>query len=294
MLTQDELQLYQRRGWVVLPDFLGRDLDMHVNDLEQIFPTPQAYWADPTRFTTLQGGQFDSVRTIPTGVSSLDHLPVDRRIRNIAEQVTESSDLRLLRGGYQSKFTDAADFDQILHLDYTNHTLAVLPDEPSSTMVGFFLYFTDVTRDTGPTMAVSREHTGHLRITDTHLSREEWPEIYEHEEPLVCTAGSLLVYDYRTLHRGSALRGTAANRLSLSFAYGVAAPWHGFYSWPNRADEPAVRQFVAELAPDERTLIGFPSLNDPYWTPRTIDAVSRRYPGFDGEPYRADLSYDAN
>jgi Phytanoyl-CoA dioxygenase (PhyH) len=289
MLTANELEIYRCRGWVILPDFAATDLDALLGDLTQIFPAPDEYWSDPSRFPELRGGQFDSVRTIPTGRSRLDLLPFDRRIRDIAEQVTGSSDLRLMRGGYQSKFSGAADFEQILHLDYTNHSLVVLPDEPASTMVGFFVYFTDVTAETGPTMAVSRAYSGALRITDTHLRRDEWPEMYEHEEPLLCRAGSLLAYDYRTLHRGSSLSGPAANRLTLSFAYGIASPWHGFYSWPNRADEPTVRKLIALLDPDERTVLGFPPPGDQYWTPDTIDGVSRRYPGFDGSPYHAAL-----
>jgi hypothetical protein len=194
MLTQDDLERYERRGWVLLPEFLvAEELDQSLRDLERVFPTPAAYWDDPTRYRELQGGQFDSVRTIPTGIPALDRLPVERRIRSIAEQVTGSQDLRLMRGGYQSKFTGAAEFDQILHLDYTNHTLVVLPDDRASAMVGFFVYFTDVTSDTGPTMAVSRELTRRLHITDTHLERAGWPEIYGHEEPLLCEAGTLLV-----------------------------------------------------------------------------------------------------
>ncbi|MDG4793690.1 phytanoyl-CoA dioxygenase family protein [Micromonospora sp. WMMD1082] len=289
MLTAEQMDTYRSHGWLIIPDFFSPDLEQIVADLLQIFPAPHDYWADPSRYPELQGGQFDSVRTIPTGVPLLDGLPFDHRVRDIAVQVTESNDLRLMRGGYQSKFTAAADFEQILHLDYTNHTLVVLPDEERSAMVGFFAYFTDVTTDTGPTMAVSRTHCGQLRITDTHLERDRWPQIYEHEEPLLCKAGSLLVYDYRTLHRGSALHGQSANRLTLSFAYGVAAPWHGFYSWPNRADEPAVRQLIAALTPDERVLLGFPAVGNPYWTPATIEAVGRRYPGFDGTPYRQAL-----
>jgi hypothetical protein len=288
LLTVDQYDTYRHQGWVVLPGFFADELNSVLADLLLLFPDAKEYWADPSRFTELQGDQFDSVRTIPTGVPLLDRLPFDRRIRDIAEQVTESEQLRLMRGGYQAKFTGAANFDQILHLDYTNHTLVVLPDEPRSAMVGFFAYFTDVTTDSGPTMVVSRASSGSLRITDTHLERDAWPDIYAREEPLLCSAGSLLVYDYRTLHRGSALRGAAAHRLNLSFAYGIPASWHGFYSWPNRADEPLVRQLIATLAPDERVLLGFPSVGDPYWTPDTISAVATRYPGFDPAPYRGD------
>jgi hypothetical protein len=286
MMTADELVRYRTHGWVVLPDFFGSELPHLIDDLAQIFPSPADYWADPQSYPGLQGGQFDSVRTIPTGISSPDRLPFDKRIQLIARDVTESANLRLMRGGYQAKFAGAADFDQILHLDYTNHSLVVLPTQPASSMVGFFAYFTDVTVENGPTMVVSQTRTAHIGITDTHLSREQWPEVYESEEPITCRAGALLVYDYRTLHRGTALRKPTSSRLTLSFAYGVDAPWHGFYSWPNRADEPAVRDMIVSLDPSDRALLGFPAVGDPYWTPETIDGVCRRFPGFDGSPYR--------
>jgi hypothetical protein len=285
MLTPAQLELYRRQGWVLLPEFLAADLEPLTGDLMRIFPHDDQYWANPDGFPELRGGQFDSVRTIPTGIPRLDLLPFDERFCGIARQLTGCADLRLMRGGYQAKFTDAADFDQILHLDYTNHTLVVLPKGEASTMVGFFAYFSEVTPESGPTMAVSREHTKHLHIADTHLSREAWPHVYEHEGPVLCGPGALLVYDYRTFHRGSALKGATAARLTLSFAYGVAAAWHGFYSWPNRADEPAVRELIVSLSPRERRLIGFPRLGDPYWTAETIEGVTRRYPGFDGAPY---------
>jgi phytanoyl-CoA dioxygenase PhyH len=287
VLTAEQYDTYRQRGWVLLPGFFADNLDDVRQELLLLFPAPEEYWADPERFPELRGGQFDSVRTIPTGVPLLDRLSFDPKVTAIARQVTGSADLRLMRGGYQAKFTGAADFDQILHLDYTNHSLVVLPDGAHSTMVGFFAYFTDVTRETGPTMVVSRAHCAHLKVTDTHLDRESWPEVYWHEEPLLCQAGSLLVYDYRTPHRGTSLQGAVAHRLTLSFAYGVHAPWHGFYSWPNRADEPLVRQLVASLAPHERTLLGFPPVGDPYWNPVTLSAVAARYPGFDAAPYRA-------
>lgn len=285
MLTLSELAIFRRQGWILLPGFLDADLDALVADLNEVFPAPELYWAEPDRFADLRGGQFDSVRTIPTGLPRLDLLLFQERFRTLAEQLIGSTDLRLMRGGYQAKFTAAADFDQILHLDYTNHTLTVLPPSEESTMIGFFAYFSKVTPESGPTMVVSRQHAEHLRITDTHLSRDEWSEIYAHEEPVLCEPGALLVYDYRTLHRGTALTGDKASRLTLSFAYGAAAPWHGFYSWPNRADEPDVRRLIALLSPRERTLLGFPPPGDPYWTAETIQAVARRYPGFDGAPY---------
>jgi hypothetical protein len=286
MLSDGELATYLHDGWVLLAGFFAEELDVLLAELTRVFPSPDEYWSSPADFPSLRGGQFDSVRTIPTGQPGLDRLPFVPRLRAIAEQVTEASGLRLLRGGYQAKFSGAADFDQVLHLDYTNHSLAVPPDGHASSLVGFIVYLTDVAADTGPTMVVSRRHTAHLDITETHLDRARRPEVYARERPVLCRAGALLAYDYRTYHRGTALRDPRGHRLNLSFAYGVATPWHGFYSWPNRADEASVRQLVAALDPGERALLGFPQPGDPYWTERTLDAVARRYPGFDAQPYR--------
>ena len=286
MLTNEELEHYRDHGWVVQPNFVGAELPAVLDDLRRIFPTSEEYWAAPDRFPELRGGQFDSVRTIPTGVARLDRLPFDPRVRAIAEQVTRATDLRLMRGGYQSKFTGAADFDQILHLDYTNHTLVVLPDEPVSTMVGFFAYFTDVTEQTGPTMAVSRSHARHLTITDTHLERDAWPEIYVHERALLCPAGALLVYDYRLLHRGSALTGAGAEPDQPELRFRRRGSVARFLRLAQPGRRAGGRALIADLAPDERALLGFPPLRDTYWTDATIDAVSRRYPGFDPAPYR--------
>ena len=120
--------------------------------------------------------------------------------------------------------------------------------------------------------------------------RDRWGEIYEQEQPVVCKPGTLLVYDYRTFHRGSRLRGARSHRLTLSFAYGITAPWHGFVSWPNRAEEPVVRDLVASLSPRERELLGFPPAGHKYWTEETIEGLARRYPGTDASPYLAMLT----
>ena len=182
MLTTDELKLYRRQGWVILPDFAAADLEPILDDLMQIFPSPEAYWADPTLYPELQGGQFDSVRTIPTGVPRLDRLPFHRLVRDIAEQVTESSDLRLMRGGYQSKFSGAADFDQILHLDYTNHTLVVLQDADVSTMVGFLAVEGHQVKGVLLTISPSSFMAARLLLRDAGVKVER-PERSEDERP---------------------------------------------------------------------------------------------------------------
>jgi hypothetical protein len=285
VLNNQQREAYTQDGWTVIPNILGEEFMSVEAEASKLFPAVEEYWRNPNQYPELRGGQFDSVRTIPTGNPVLDRLAFAETFRSIAKQVTGTDDLQLMRGGYQAKFAGAADFDQILHRDYGNHTLVVPHDGPQSTMVGFFVYFTNVTAGDGPTMAVRRDRVEHINIAQTHLERAQWPEIYALEEPILCDAGSLLVYDYRTFHRGSSLTAPHAHRLSFSFAYGTKAPWHGFYSWPNRAEEDEVRSMVANLDARERELIGFPPVGDAYWTAETVQAVSCRYPGADMSSY---------
>jgi hypothetical protein len=42
---------------------------------------------------------------------------------------------------------------------------------------------------------------------------------------------------------------------------------------------------LVRLTPDQRSMIGFPSIGDGYWTPETIEGVHRRYPDMDLAPY---------
>ena len=45
--------------------------------------------------------------------------------------------------------------------------------------------------------------------------------------------------------------------------------------------------FCKELDPFQRSVLGFPPINSPYWTNQTIDLVERRYGGMmDMEPYK--------
>ena len=43
------------------------------------------------------------------------------------------------------------------------------------------------------------------------------------------------------------------------------------------------------ITPAQRTVVGFPSVESDYWTPTTIAAVSKRYPGIDWAEYKARL-----
>ena len=175
----------------------------------------------------------------PFSDSYLNHLIFDPKILSLTEETLEIHDFVLLRAHLQAKFAGAANYDQPLHRDYGNHTLAVPGQQGEYRQLGFFLYLSDVTEDLGPTHLVSKKRCKDLPTGYTHFFRDaesatsrhfykKAPELYEVEVPAVGPAGSLLVFELDTLHRSSIITAASGVRLTLGFGYGGSRPWQGY------------------------------------------------------------------
>ena len=275
---------FQRDGWVLVPDAVEKKLiDDAREALRTFYPSYDELDRSPDDYPWVTDGQFGGLRLWPVDDLSLDLLPLNEVIVTIAESLAGSTDLRLLRAGYQVKYGGTVDYTQVLHFDYPNHSLVVPSDND---IIGFFLYLSDVTAEVGPTMLVSDTVRGPLLADRTHLwSTDDGPEIYAAEQAAIGPAGSLLAYRSTTYHRGSAMTAPRGVRLTLGFSYGRPAPWTGFQSFPRLGEEPGLIQAVAASTPRQRALLGFPPPGDPYWTPESLAAVARRYPGFNPSDY---------
>ena len=122
---------------------------------------------------------------------------------DIAEWLLETRDIRVYQAAVTAKYSDAApDYEQLLHVDYANHTLVVPRTDVGYQHLTTFIYLTDVTPSTGATRIVSREHTTGIPIERTYLHLEEYADLYALEEPASGPAGSVLVYRPDVFHRG--------------------------------------------------------------------------------------------
>lgn len=270
-------------GWVLIRDAVDVDTVKAVQErLQGVFPTEDEFRAAPDRYPWASDGQFGGLRLWPIDDRTLDLLPLDMRVVAVAEHLLQASDIRLRRAGYQAKYAGTVDFTQVLHYDYQNHRLVV---PAGNDIVGFFLYLSDVSEDLGPTMLVSDLVSGPVAPDKTHLSRDDEPQLYEHERSGAGPAGSLLAYRSTTYHRGSAIVAQSGVRLTLGFAYGRPAPWTGYVSFPRLGEERGLINAVVAASPRQREILGFPGVGNPFWTPDTAAAVARRYPGFDPAPY---------
>jgi ectoine hydroxylase-related dioxygenase (phytanoyl-CoA dioxygenase family) len=274
---------FASHGWTLVPDVIDAATVKEVQDaLNRVYPTEDQLRAEPAAHSWVADGQFGGLRLWPLDDLLLDLLPVDHRIVAVVQQLMGTTQIQLLRAGYQAKYAGTADFDQVLHYDYPNHSLVVPnPDD----VVGFFLYLSDVTEDLGPTVLVSDLVRGPITPEMTHPTPQDRPDLYAQARPAVGSAGSLLVYRSTTYHRGSAMTASAGVRLTLGFSYAQPAPWRGFLSFPRLGEESGLIRFMAAASPRQRELIGFPEVSDPYWTKETLEWTSRRFPGFDRRPY---------
>lgn len=274
-------QHFAGHGWVLVPDACGPEVvAAAVGELDHWYPSGAAYAAHPDGFPDLAGGPFAGLRLWPTGAPVLDDLVVAEPFVALARHLIGSDGVRLLRAGFQAKYTGAADYEQVLHYDYPNHSLVVpAPND----VIGFFLYLSDIDEASGATRLVSAAAADGVAPDETHLAAGH-PR-YAQEVAAVGLAGSLLVYRSTTYHRGTAMSAPGGRRLTATFAFGRAEAWTGWASWPRLGEDEGLVAFIERAGPDVLPLLGFPGPADPYWTDTNATLVARRYPGLDLDRY---------
>jgi hypothetical protein len=286
---------YKRRwddaGWCVIEGVIPpADLEAAQRALPAVFPTADEFAdnVDPERnapFFTERGAprvQF------PFESGALNRVALHDAMIDIAETLLETDDIRVYQAAVTAKYADAApDYEQLLHVDYANHTLVVPRTDTGYQHLETFIYLTDVTPSTGATRIVSREHTSDIPIERTYLHLEEYAHLYAREEPASGPAGSVLAYRPDVFHRGVPLSTPRAARFFLPVAFKPArTDWIGYHAFPARAEDMAWHRFMRHATLRQLTLLGFPMPGDAYWTAETLAGVSARYPSLDMTPWR--------
>ncbi len=297
MTTVDATSLaeYKRRwdtdGWCVIENVVPPELLAAAQAaLPAVYPTADEFAdnVDPERnapFFTERGAprvQF------PFESGALNRLALSDEIVDIAERMLEVDEIRVYQAGLNAKYSNAApDYEQLLHMDYANHTLVVPRTDAGYQHVTMFVYLTDITPETGATRIVNREYTTGVPIERTYLHLEEYADVYAHEVAASGSAGSVLVYRPDVFHRGVPMTAPRTARFMMPVAFKPAGTeWIGFHAFPTRGEDMAWHRFMRKATLRQLTLLGFPKPGDPYWTPETLAGVAARYPALDMSPWR--------
>ena len=292
---------FDEHGWVLVPGLVPTpDIDAALPQLFRLYPTPEEVASGERTPRTApflnadvdEGGrrfraqQFSGLRDAPTGDPALDTLALHHRILDLVEALLGTADIRLYQAETFAKYSGAADYEQPLHVDETNHTLVPPRRDGGYRQVQLFLYLSDVTEERGATRVVSRQITSAVPRGDVVLHQAGRVRLDEHEVAAVGPAGSVLAYSADTVHRGAAMTEPGAGRFFFNLAYRPAGiDWVGALPWPRRGIDPAMTGWIEALDLRQLLAVGFPPPGHPYWDEETLAATADRYPNLDLEPF---------
>lgn len=279
------LEEVRERGFALVEGFLTADELRAAQDALRLhFPTPEEYFADPSRHAAYATSQFAGVEEFPYRSWDLNRLAFHPDLVDAAERLLGTSELHLYKVELWAKYAGAVDYDQPLHRDYGSHSLVVPRRDGGYRQITTFVYLSDVTADDAPTRIVPEEHGRDVPFTPLYLQPGAMADV---EVPAIGPAGSLLVYRSDVLHRGSNFARAGRSRFSLLADYQArGTTWGGKMAWPKQAPQRWAK-LIPQCSVRERDLFGFPRPGDAYWNEQTLVDVAARYPGIDMTPYRS-------
>ena len=274
-------------GFAVVPNFLSAaELRAARGGVSSYFPSTKELEATPQRYGFIYDDPENLQVEFPFADDALNDVATHPRIIKIVRGLLGSDKIRLSQSAIWAKYAGLGHYEQGLHLDYQGNTLVVPRDDGDYRQVNMILYYTDVTETLGPTHVVSKTKTGDLPLWPTHRWRKTSPALYEHEQPILAKAGSLLIFSMRTWHRASAMTAPAGVRFSHHFVWRSAAhDFQGYHLYSKHGENEDLQDFLAHAKPEQREVLGFPTIGDAYWTDETLAAVKLRYPEMDLAPY---------
>jgi hypothetical protein len=278
-------------GYVVIQLLDDGEVEAALENIYEYMPPWDAYRGHARWYAETVGSTTNPSATharFPFVGDALNHTTIHPDLVAFAERVIGTERIMLGHGQMQGKYAGTREFEQNLHCDYVNNTLAFPKPDAQIIELPAIMYYTDVTVDLGPTYVVPQDVTRGDPLVPHRRSREEYPDLYDQEIPVVVPAGSVLIYSMNTFHRGSGMRASEGVRFSQNISFKrVDAPWAGQATFQHSGGRPEMDRFLTNASPREREMVGFPPAGDSYWDETTIAGVGARYPGMDMTPYAA-------
>lgn len=289
-ITDTHIAHYREHGYAIIENFLTpAELADIQDEIDRFIPGWLDYAANPHGPKPKGWDQPMNSRRkqrFPFAGDRMNGVTLHPELRRFAAINAGHDDLFCEQGDLTYKCRGhAADMEQQMHLDYSNHTLVYPPAGPKYWQTAYLIYFTDVDEDLAPTAVCSKQHYPERILWPTTYTSEQRTELYDNEVKATVPAGSVLAYSMRTFHRGTAFQKDGA-RIGEFVTYAPKFPWLGIVGWPEQGVHKSFRIWVERASVAERALLGFPAPGDEYWTEETLDGVAARFPEMDLSPYR--------
>jgi hypothetical protein len=273
-------------GFTVVEGFLDWDTLQAAQDaLWELYPRPEAYFADPGAYPRFAKSQFAGLRFFPYPSWALNRVAVYPDLIDAAERFCGTTEIDCYKIELWAKYAGAVDYDQHHHRDYENHTIVVPRADQAMAQMTCFILLSDVTELDGPTKVVPVHKTRHIPIG---VSQTKMGDFFEDEIAVTGPAGSMLIYRTDVFHRGSNFAAEGRSRFVMPIDFKPRGwRWQGKLAWPDQSLRPGWKEAMVRMTPRERDLFGWPPPGDGYWNEQTLADVALRYPGIDLSPYGA-------
>lgn len=309
-ITDLHIDQFMRKGFVVVHDVFTREELAAMQAEADLYYPPYEEWVKRSdeKISVPGNRTFDPrIRAPfsgPTLMRNACHPALVAAAARILDR--EIDDVLLHQSNLSVKYSSdqkqcVTNHEQSLHSDIVSHDIAYPSPERRYWQIEFVIYLDDVPGDEfGPTKAVSWELTTDIPLApyqDLPMPEPggQFNHFYEREEAAIVPAGSILIYSMRTFHRGTKIRVPRSRRRVHFVTFGPGrgdAAWIGYEGqtlWQG-INHPAFKKLLITGTPQERTVLGFPRIDSPYWNEETLRGVKARFPQMDMVPYEVTLA----
>ena len=281
---------WEEEGWCLVEGLFSADEVRAAQAvMPEHFPTAEEFASDldPARNLPFRVDSHSVMPTFPFESSALNRLVLHDTVIDLAQDFLGLHDIRLYQGMLSAKYSRGApDDEQMLHVDYGNHTLVVPRADVGYQHLELFIYLSDVTPETAATRMVSRRLTTDIPTERTYLSPADYDHLYRSEVPASGPAGTVLAYRPDVYHRGVRMTAPDSARFMLHVSYKPTdTDWLGSQAWPGACEGLAWHLFMQQANVRQLTMLGFPEPGHRYWTEETLRGVAARYPLLDMGPW---------
>ena len=294
------IDAWRREGIALVPAaFSAAELAPVLAEYQRLHPLPDsprapAQHADlGPRLGRFDKAQFENFLLFPFAAdNAMNLLPLHPLLVDTARRALGVNDVFMYQCHTWAKFTGETDYAQPFHMDFGNHTLLVPADEHRFGTINFIIYLTDVTRARGALAYVPRSVAHTVQAGDARFPRADvQTKLHAAEQLAEVPAGTLLLYDTATLHRGTNLTEPGGHRYSMTVSYRARDfETMGGNEWARNGDSAPWARLLPATTVEQAAAVGIPRPGHAYWTARTIARTQARYPDWDLTPWRDALT----
>ena len=293
----EHITQWREEGFAIIEDFFRPDeIDPIFSDFERLYShlAPQTESAHelikkpPGALGAMHYKQFQNIDSLPyDGSVAMNLISLHPALIAFAQDLLEVESVHLYQSHTWAKFTGEADYDQMHHCDFGNHTLTVPSDHPSQRSIDFIVYISDVSDDLGALHYVTKSDSDRLLAPGAVVAEvADQPRLKAVERSAAAGAGSLVVHSIDTFHRGTNLSRPNGKRYTMTVGYKAAGnDMIGFHVWQSAANRPWPL-VLNNAMPEQLACLGIPLPGSSYWTPRTLALTEARWPEWDLTPWR--------